>query len=275
MSNAYNPDEFARAKHLVALAEQINTKINTVSARTSRPVSLAYKKSDNTYAQLDSAASALSIPFENLTAVLRIASGDEDIVPTITLSNNVTASTPTYSNGAFETTLTLPNASVTSFSMTIALPQTETFSAWQKTFNVTASDLIPRSSVAFYMKLGTGSETNITNQDEVTVDISSLTSAKSDTRFCMSLGYNDNTKSLTDINNVMSTWTIESDADNFTPNYQTTWVSADANGRLFYTTIALHQRVARDIALVLKVPAFNGYAPTSKSLTMHFVNGGD
>lgn len=137
MPTDYNPDEFARAKHLVALAEQINTKINTVSARTSRPVSLAYKKSDNTYAQLDSAASALSIPFENLTAVLRIASGDEDIVPTITLSNNVTASTPTYSNGAFETTLTLPSASVTSFSMTIALPQTETFSAWQKTFTVT------------------------------------------------------------------------------------------------------------------------------------------
>lgn len=139
----------------------------------------------------------------------------------------------------------------------------------------TASDLIPRSSVAFYMKLGTGAETDITNQDEVTVDISTLTSAKSDTRFCMSLGYTDSTKPLTDINNVMSTWSIESDADDFTPNYQTTWVSADANGRLFYTTIALHQRVARDIALVLKVPAFGGYAPTSKSLTMHFVNGGE
>lgn len=139
----------------------------------------------------------------------------------------------------------------------------------------TASDLIPRSNVAFYMKLGTGTETDITDQNEVTVDISTLTAAKSDTRFCMSLGYNDNTKALTDINSVMSTWSIESDADDFTPNYQTTWVSADANGRLFYTTIALHQRVARDIALVLKVPAFGGYAPTSKSLTMHFVNGGE
>lgn len=157
MPTDYNPDEIARAKHLVALADAINTKINTVSARTSRPVSLAYKKSDNTYAQLDSAASSVSIPFENLTAILRIASGDEDIVPTITLSNNVTASTPTYSNGAFETTLTLPGASVTSFSMTIALPQTENFSAWQKTFTVdTTADKTARNPVVRYWHYGEG-----------------------------------------------------------------------------------------------------------------------
>lgn len=145
MPTAYNPEEIARAKHLVALADAINTKINTVSARTSRPVSLACRFGDG-FKQLDIAASALSIPFKSLTAVLRIASGDEDIVPTITLSNSVTASTPTYSNGAFETTLTLPSASVTSFSMTIALPQTENFSAWQKTFTVdTTADKAARN----------------------------------------------------------------------------------------------------------------------------------
>lgn len=165
MPATYNPEEIARAKHLVALAEQINTRLNR---RLPRLVSCSYLM-DNKYITLDTQSASWSIPCRVTPKIIsfRIVSPHEDGTPTITLSNGVTSNTISSSNFSFYLTLTVPN-NVTSFTMTISLPQTDTFQAWQKTVNVdTATDKGKRSISWKYSADGT----NYTEVDPYTMEI--------------------------------------------------------------------------------------------------------
>ena len=156
MPATYNPEEIARAKHFVALAEQINAKLDR---RLPRFVSFSYADIVGNDLLLDINANSWTIKFSALSASFRIISVHEDGAPTITFSNGVTSSNIVSNGSTFTTTITLPSASLTSFTMTVSFPQTATFNAWSKTFNVdTALDKTVPNITLYYSSTGSASD---------------------------------------------------------------------------------------------------------------------
>lgn len=265
MPTTYNPEEIARAKHLVALAEQINTRLNR---RLPRLVSCSYLM-NNKYVLLDTQSASWSIPSKIISFC--IVSPHEDGTPTITLSNGVVSSTISSSNFSFYFALTVPN-NVNSFTMTISLPQTDTFQAWQKTVNVNTNLAARNATLKAKNAWVDGAavpEYVITNLSEFSIDISQLVSAKSNTRWTSALLYSDQSRGLLP---PVNSPTISSDAVDFTANYTLNWFSSDAVGAMLTINYALHIKVARDIVVTFTMPADDTYAAFTKTVTIHVID---
>lgn len=169
MPATYNPEEIARAKHLVALAEQISTKLDR---RYPRFVSFSYKNANNVDVLLDINASTWAVDFKESSAQLKIISVHEDGFPTITLSNGVTSSNIVANGSTFTTNITLPSANVASFTLTISFPQTTTFRAWSKTYTITVtSTQQPLVLTDTKYKVGDGARVDFAPGDTITISI--------------------------------------------------------------------------------------------------------
>lgn len=122
---------------------------------------------------------------------------------------------------------------------------------------------------AFAYADGTSSSTVINDLDEFYVDINKLTSAKGGSRWTFHISYEG---SVAERGTKPFPAYIESSAEDFNPNFASSWGSGDSINFGADISVALYKKIARDINLTFVIPESNGFAELRKSWTIHFIN---
>lgn len=119
----------------------------------------------------------------------------------------------------------------------------------------------------------TVNNTRIENLDEFSIDINTLTAARSNTRWLLNISYD--TASGAERGEQIGTAYISSDAADFTPNYTATWAGVGSINKNYVISVALHEKVARDVTITFHLPETDSFAPWDKTWLIHFVDGGE
>lgn len=112
----------------------------------------------------------------------------------------------------------------------------------------------------------TTANADISNLDEFNVDINQLTSARNGARWTFQFTYNGTKENFPFGGHVIS------DAADCTPNFTNYWGGADSNSYSTQFTVALHEKVARDITFTIVIPENDQYLELRKTWTVHFIN---